>query len=222
MVTGSHILIVDDDFEIRSLLSELLIKNSFIVTTAQDTEEADKLLQLVIFDLIILDVMMPEESGIQFLTRMKKHQPPIVMLTAMADVDDRINGLELGAADYLAKPFEVKELILRIKNLLHRKTSYTQIVKFGLYEFDLDKNSLSCQKNKIHLTTNESNLLNILAKKYGRIVAREEIVLNNGEELTERAVDAQIARLRNKIEKNPKNPLYLHTIRNKGYMLRET
>ncbi|MDJ1304953.1 MAG: response regulator transcription factor [Candidatus Midichloria sp.] len=221
-MTGSHILIVDDDFEIRSLLSELLIKNSFIVSTAKDTEEADKLLQLIIFDLIILDVMMPKESGIQFLTRMKKNQPPIIMLTAMADIDDRINGLELGAADYLAKPFEVKELILRIKNLLCRKTSYTQVVRFGPYEFDLDKNSLTCQKSKIHLTTNESKLLNILAKKYGRIVAREEIVLNNEEELTERAVDAQVARLRNKIEKKPKNPLYLHTIRNKGYMLRET
>lgn len=216
----SHILIVDDDFEIRSLLSEILINNSFIITTAKDAAEADELIKLIKFDLIILDIMMPKENGISFLSRMKKNRPPVIMLTAMADVDDRINGLELGASDYLAKPFEVKELILRIKNLLSISTLHTQIVKFGPYEFDLDRCVLTKEKEKIHLTNNEINLLTILSKKYGRIVSREEIVLLGDEELTERAIDAQIARLRIKIENHPKNPLYLHTIRNKGYILR--
>jgi len=219
-VERSHILIVDDDFEIRSLLSEILINNSFIITTAKDAAEADELIKLIKFDLIILDIMMPKENGISFLSRMKKNRPPVIMLTAMADVDDRINGLELGASDYLAKPFEVKELILRIKNLLSISTLHTQIVKFGPYEFDLDRCVLTKEKEKIHLTNNEINLLTILSKKYGRIVSREEIVLLGDEELTERAIDAQIARLRIKIENHPKNPLYLHTIRNKGYILR--
>ena len=113
-----HLLIVDDDLEIRSLLSKFLIKHEFFVSAAQDTEEADQLMKLLKFDLIILDVMMPKESGISFLSRIKDGGIPVMMLTAMADVDDRINGLELGAADYLAKPFEVKELILRMRVLL--------------------------------------------------------------------------------------------------------
>ena len=215
-----HILIVDDDLEIRSLLSKFLINNGFLATAAKDAEEADQLMSLLNFDLIILDIMMPKESGISFLSRIKNKCIPVMMLTAMGDVDDRINGLELGAADYLAKPFEVKELILRIKNLLSRISSNTQMIKFGPYTFDLFSGSLICNENKVYLTTNESNLLKILAQKYGQIVTREEIIANIGEEVTERTVDAQVARLRNKIEQYPKNPLYLHTIRNKGYILR--
>lgn len=217
-----HLLIIDDDLEIRSLLSKFLINNGFLTTTAKDTEEADKLMNLLKFDLIILDIMMPKENGISFLSRIQNKHIPVMMLTAMADVDDRINGLELGAADYLAKPFEVKELVLRIKNLLARRSSNTQIIRFGPYAFDLYFYNLNHNETKVYLTTNESNLLKILAQKYGQIVTREEIITNIGEEVTERTVDAQIARLRNKIEPNPKKPLYLHTIRNKGYILRDT
>jgi two-component system phosphate regulon response regulator OmpR len=171
------------------------------------------------FDLIILDIMMPKERGTDFLLRLQKKHPPIIMLTAMADVDDRINGLELGAEDYLAKPFEVKELLLRMKNLINRRV-LESTKNFGAYSFDINKMTLTKDSHLVHLTTTEANLLKVLIQSSGNIITREEIISSSAVTINERAVDAQIARLRTKIEDNPKNPLYLHTIRNKGYIFR--
>jgi two-component system phosphate regulon response regulator OmpR len=219
-VEGFHILIIDDDSEIRLLLSEILIKNKFIISTVSSVNEARNLMSLFLFDLLILDVMMPGESGIDFLQKIDRVTPPILMLSALGDVDDRINGLEHGAADYLSKPFEVKELILRIKNLLSHNNPSHDIIKFGDYEFDIRKKCLLYKKQNIHLTSNEKILLTLLAQKCGEIISRDEVANAIGGELSTRAVDAQVARLRIKIEINPKSPYYLHTVRNKGYVLR--
>lgn len=216
----NHILIVDDDAEIRSLLSEFLIRNSFIVSAAASVSEAKKLMSFITFNLIILDVMMPSETGLSFLPHLKKHEPPVIMLTAMADVDDRVNGLELGAADYLAKPFEPKELLLRMNNLLAQQSKALDISSFGEYKFDIKNGLLTYKDKHIHLTTNEINLLTFLAQHYGKVISREDIIKASNGSITERTVDAQIARLRNKIERDPKNSIHLHTVRNKGYMLR--
>ena len=214
-----HILIIDDDLQIRSLLAEFLINKNFFVSTASDTKAADELIKIFDFDLIILDIMMPKEKGTDFLLRLGKKHPPVMMLTAMADVDDRINGLELGAEDYLAKPFEVKELLLRIKNLISRNT-VENIKQFGNYSFNVNNMTLAQGLQFIHLTTTEANLLKLLIQSAGQIITRDEIIASSDVVMNERAVDAQVARLRMKIEENPKNPLYLHTIRNKGYIFR--
>ena len=214
-----HILIIDDDLDIRTLLAKFLIQSGFFVSTASDTSQADELMSIFDFDLIILDIMMPKERGTDFLLRLQKKHPPIIMLTAMADVDDRINGLELGAEDYLAKPFEVKELLLRMKNLINRRV-LESTKNFGAYSFDINKMTLTKDSHLVHLTTTEANLLKVLIHSSGNIITREEIISSSAVTINERAVDAQIARLRTKIEDNPKNPLYLHTIRNKGYIFR--
>jgi two-component system, OmpR family, phosphate regulon response regulator OmpR len=217
-----HLLVVDDDPPIRLLLAEFLINQGFFLSTAADTKSAEALMKIFRFDLIILDIMMPQESGTDFLARLAGNHPPVIMLTAMADVDDRINGLELGAQDYLAKPFEVKELLLRINNLLNRSKGYAKsIIKFGDHTFDLNNGLLFYQKEQVHLTNTEVNLLTLLLKNPGEVVTRDFLASAAVAcDINERAIDAQIARLRAKIEKSPKNPMYLHTIRNKGYVFR--
>lgn len=216
-----HILVVDDDKEIRQLLSEYLQRNGYLVSLAYNTKVAETLLDIFQFDLIILDILMPKETGVAFLKRKLTVGAPVIMLTALGDVDDRINGLESGAEDYMAKPFEPKELLVRIEKLITRFKKTSSIEKkvgFGEYEFDLENNTLFKGGKNIFLTTNQRDLMAVFAKNIGMIISREEII----EQLNDvniRTIDTQITRLRGKIETNPKNPEFLQTVRNQGYVL---
>jgi two-component system phosphate regulon response regulator OmpR len=216
-----HILIVDDDEEIRELLSEYLQKNGYAVSIAQDTEVAEKLMTIFQFDLIILDVLMPKETGLAFLKRKPNIKAPIIMLTALGDVDDRINGLESGAEDYMAKPFEPKELLVRVQKLISRFKNISAIekkVQFNEYEFDIENKRLSKNNQNIPLTSSQRDLMTIFVQNLGITISREEIAeqLND---VNVRTIDTQITRLRSKLEKDPKTPEVLQTIRNHGYVL---
>ena len=219
-----HILVIDDDTRLRALLQRYLQENGFAVTTAKDAENARMFLSQYIFDLLIVDVMMPNETGLEFLQNLRKtSQIPAIVLTAMGETEDRISGLESGADDYLAKPFEPKELVLRINNILRRipqKTLAQNLLKIGDFTFDIKTNELRDKDgNTMHITPLEQTLLSILGKKNGQIFSREQLaeLLETGE--NSRSIDVQITRLRKKIEKDSKNPRYLQTIRGKGYML---
>lgn len=219
-----HILVIDDDTRLRALLQRYLQENGFAVTTAKDAENARMFLSQYIFDLLIVDVMMPNETGLEFLQNLRKtSQVPAIVLTAMGETEDRISGLESGADDYLAKPFEPKELVLRINNILRRipqKTQAQNLLKIGDFVFDTKTNELrDTDGNILHITPLEQTLLSILGKKNGQIFSREQLaeLLETGE--NSRSIDVQITRLRKKIEKDSKNPRYLQTIRGKGYML---
>lgn len=214
-----HILVVDDDDRIRNLLGKFLKDNGFFVSTSHNAENAREKLEEFIFDLIIVDVMMPSESGVEFTSKLrKKNAVPVLMLTAMGDVEDRITGLKSGADDYLPKPFEPRELLLRIHNILHRtKERSPKVIAFGKIIFDIDKGRLWGDED-IFITSNEVKLLKILSKANGQTVMREELAKLCGG-INERSIDVQITRLRNKIETTPKKPRYLKTIRGKGYAL---
>ncbi|WPX96609.1 response regulator transcription factor [Candidatus Bandiella euplotis] len=216
-----HILIVDDDDEIRELLSEYLQRHEYAVSVASDTKAAEALIDTFQFDVIILDVLMPGETGVEFLKRRNNLKTPVIMLTALGDVDDRINGLESGAEDYMAKPFEPKELLVRVKKLIARFQNTSLIektVKFGDYEFDWENKKLLQNGNKIQLTTNQRDLMYIFIKNIGIVMNREEIAKQLCH-VNIRTIDTQITRLRSKIEKDPKNPEFLQTVRNQGYVL---
>lgn len=214
-----HILVVDDDIGIRKLVRRFLIENGYVVSLAANIKEGKLLLEQFIFDLIILDIMMPGESGIKFAKNNQAKLPtPILMLSALGDVDDRVNGLESGAADYLAKPFEPKELLLRINNILKRNIKKDDSkLAFGAFELDLKSGNLSRRGISIHLTSTEKKLLLFLVANNGKKVSREELV-NVSPDANLRSIDAQIARLRTKIEDDPKVPIYLQTIRGVGYV----
>ncbi len=214
-----HILVVDDDDDIRGLLSQYLESHGYIISQAQDAKNASALLKTFVFDLIILDVLMPHKSGIEFLAEIKT-TTPVLMLTALCDVDDRIKGLENGADDYMVKPFEPKELLLRAEKLMSRLQSNAQInvFEFGNYRFNAQTGKLTRSGESIPLTTQHKELLKLLLKNAGNVLSREKIsfMLSN---VSRRSVDTQITRLRNKIEDNPKNPRFIQTIRNKGYVM---
>lgn len=222
---SNHILIVDDDNRIRELLEKYLKKNKFIISTASNTSEARECLKKYSIDLIILDCMMPEESGIEFLNKLRNEDNNnilVIMLTALGDVENRIEGLSYGADDYVGKPFDPKELVLRINNLLKRSGKIAEnqnIFCFGNFKFNLEKNELfdSCTNEIVKLTDTEIKILKIFYNYKNQILTREEIC-NFCDDINERSVDVQITRLRKKIESNPKNPLFLKTIRNKGYL----
>ena len=217
-----HILIVDDDDRIRELLREYLQNNNFYTTTAKDPLDAKKKISLLKFDLIILDIMMPGQSGLELTREIKeKSDQPIILLTAMGETSDRISGLETGADDYLPKPFEPKELLLRIKNILKRIKSgknLNPVLKFGDIRVDLEKMSIKSKKGITKLNTAEKALLEKMILSVGQIFQRDQI--SQIIKLTkERAVDVMITRLRQKIEPDPKNPKYLQTVRGNGYVL---
>ncbi len=216
----THLLIVDDDTRIRNLLSKFLIENGFIVTIAKDAGAAREKMQDFLFDLIILDVMMPGETGLEFTSWLKEqhNEVPILMLTAMGDAEDRINGLETGADDYLPKPFEPRELLLRIKRIIMRTkpTPKTKIV-FSNLVFDIENSSLKKNGQDVPITMSEAKLLGVLCNNIGKVVSREEMAKLCGG-VFERTIDVQITRLRSKIEFNPKNPTYLKSVRGKGYV----
>ena len=217
-----HILIVDDDDRIRELLREYLQNNNFYTTTAKDSLDAKKKISLLKFDLIILDIMMPGQSGLELTREIKeKSDQPIILLTAMGETSDRISGLETGADDYLPKPFEPKELLLRIKNILKRIKSgknLNPVLKFGDIRVNLEKMSIKSKKGITKLNTAEKALLEKMILSVGQIFQRDQI--SQIIKLTkERAVDVMITRLRQKIEPDPKNPKYLQTVRGNGYVL---
>ena len=220
-----HILVVDDDTRLRNLLRRFLQEQNFAVSVAKDAAEARMFIDEYKFDLLIVDVMMPNESGIEFLTALRKeNNVPVIMLTAMGEPDDRISGLEAGADDYLPKPFGPKELVLRIKNILKRAPKNTENkdlpLNLGLCLYDAVKKELTNKQGEIiHITPVEQMLLNVLSQKPGQIFTREKLAEILGAGQSPRSIDVQITRLRKKIEKDSKNPRYLQTIRGKGYML---
>ncbi len=221
----NKILVVDDDTRLRNLLGKFLNDHNFKVQLAKDAGDAEKLMNKEKFDILVVDVMMPNLSGTQFTKNIRKNNntTPILMLTAMADVEDRIEGLEAGADDYLSKPFEPKELLLRINNILKRrpnKTNPNSLCKFGNFTFDFNDLRLKKDQDYIHITGSEANILNIMCKNLGNKISRDELSKSCGD-IDHRSIDVQITRLRRKIEDNPKQPSFLQTVRGYGYILKK-
>ncbi|MGH7048622.1 MAG: response regulator [Stellaceae bacterium] len=219
-----HLLIVDDDARLRELLRRYLAENGFRVTTAADAGEARAMLSSFTFDLVVLDVMMPGESGLALTRQLSREgRVPVLLLTAMAEPEDRVNGLEQGADDYLSKPFEPRELVLRMRNLLQRRPaaeSDRHEIRFGGCRFDLARGELFRGGDMIRLTAAETGLLSSLAQKAGEAVSREELALSAQFSGNVRNVDVQMTRLRRKIERDPRFPRYLQTVRGTGYVLK--
>ena len=216
-----HILVVDDDNRIRSLLKEYLSKNNYIVSTSEDAENAKIKLTHFKFDLIVLDVMLPKQNGYDLTEEIKKDiKVPIILLTAKGEVENRIKGLELGADDYISKPFEPKELLLRIKNIINKnnKVNLNKRHFVGNAQIDLNKMNIVLNKNSRKINLSEKKVLIEMLANPGRAYSREEIGKISGIN-QERSIDVMITRLRQKIEANPKNPKYLQTIRGSGYVL---
>lgn len=222
MTMSAHILVIDDDTRLRRLLKKYLIDNGFEVSEASNPNEADDLMELFVFDLIIMDIMMPQKNGLDYTKELREQgvQTPILMLTAMGDSSNRITGLENGADDYLPKPFEPRELVLRINNILRRVVALrnSDEVYFGPYTYNLTNGILVQNDTPISLTTAEQELLRALASKVGETISREEL----GELLQTdnlRNIDVQITRLRKKLEIDIKKPLCIQTVRGQGYLL---
>ena len=220
-----HILVVDDDTRLRELLRRYLAEQGFLVTAAGDAAEARSKLTSMTFDLIVLDVMMPGETGLEFTGRLRRSSDvPILMLTAMGEPEDRIGGLERGADDYLSKPFEPRELVARIRSILRRVPQESPVappsmVRFGRYTFDLDRQALSADGRPVRLTQAEAMLLKALALGGGTPLSREELHRRTNLAPSSRTIDVQVTRLRRKIEPEPRFPRYLQTVRGKGYAL---
>ena len=216
-----NLLVVDDDERIRNLLSQYLIKEGFIVSTANGADIARKKIQLIKFDLIILDIMMPGDDGLTLTQEIRNNSDiPIILLTAKSGTDSKIEGLEIGADDYLTKPFNPKELLLRVLSILKRSKSEENIdneIFFGDYTLNIEKRELTKSKDRVYLTDREMNLLIALAKSPGQPLNREKLA---GIDEPGRSVDVGINRLRRKIEKDPRMPLWLQTVRGEGYILR--
>ena len=217
----AHILVVDDDDGIRNLVKQYLNENNFLVTTANSAEDANKKIEVVKFDLIVLDIMMPGKSGLEF-TRENKNaiNTPIILLTAKGEVSERVEGLEVGADDYLPKPFEPKELVLRIKNILNKtkRRDLKRVIEFGSIKIDLNKHLIIKNSKEYKINNAEKIILEEMINSPGKTFSRDEIgrILNLDKE---RSIDVIITRLRKKIELDPKNPKYLQTIRGAGYVL---
>jgi len=225
-----HLLIVDDDERIRSLLQQFLVQSDYLVSTAEDAEQARTLLSAIEFDLIILDVMMPGQDGISFTGELRtlQNNTPILLLTARGETEDRIKGLEAGSDDYLPKPFEPKELLLRINAILRRMPDLKEdqmmpkTLSLGHLKYDVARNELWEGETQIRLTTTESQLMKIFTSALGEPISRVDLVTSLGRDVSsaqDRAIDVQITRLRRKIEVNPGQPRYLQTVRGAGYML---
>lgn len=216
-----HILVVDDDDRLRALLKKFLQEQGFRVSEAASAEAARGLLGWFAFDVMVLDVMMPGQTGIEMLASLNKPFPPVLMLSAMGEPDDRINGLEHGADDYLVKPFEPKELVLRLRAILRRTVQDKQktALHFGEYSFEMDTGQLKHGFEPIALTSNESAMLKILGEQAGQPVSRETLARLMPGAGNERTVDVQVTRLRKKIGENEGKPLHLQTVRGAGYVL---
>ena len=218
-----HLLVVDDDTRIRNLLKQFLSENGFRITVAGTAAEARRKLEGLDFDLLILDVMMPGESGVDLTRSLRQAKDvPILMLTALSETDSRISGLEAGADDYLPKPFDPRELILRVNNILRRggppATPKVEQIVFGPYTFQIARRELKKSGVAIKLTDREQDILSVFAQRAGETIPRHEVV-GDGSEVGERTIDVQINRLRRKIERDPANPVWLQTVRGVGYRL---
>ena len=217
----AHILVVDDDDRIRELVKQYLNENDYLVTTAFNAEDAKKKVDTIKFDLIVLDIMMPGKSGLEFTMENKnKLYTPIILLTAKGEAEERIHGLEVGADDYLSKPFEPKELVLRIKNILNKTKSKNikRLIEFGNVKVDLNKNLIFSDKKEYKINNTEKTILEFMINSPGKSFSRDEIgkIINLEKE---RSIDVIITRLRKKIERDPKNPKFLQTLRGQGYVL---
>ena len=226
----AHLLIVDDDERIRGLLQKFLIRSGFLVSSARDAAHADRILSGLDFDMIVLDVMMPGEDGVSYCRRLRaaREDLPILLLTAKGETQDRIVGLEAGADDYLAKPFEPKELLLRINSILRRVPStepaevLPKVLSLGALRYDIEKGTMWNGETPVRLTATEAQLMRIFSAQPGEALSRAKLVEDlgrDGGQAQERAVDVQITRLRRKLEVDPKQPRYLQTVRGAGYML---
>ena len=225
----AHVLVVDDDQRLRDLLKKFLTRNGYLVTTARDASHASRLLQTLAFDLLVVDVMMPGEDGLAFTRRIRTEiEAPVLLLTARGEALDRIEGLEAGADDYLAKPFEPRELLLRIAAILRRAAPVVQpaptprVLVLGETRFDVSRAELRRGDELVRLTSSEQALMRVFSRRPGEPVSRARLAEElggHGGEVQERAVDVQITRLRRKIESDPKSPRYLQTVRGAGYML---
>ena len=217
----AHILVVDDDEGIRSLVKKYLNENNYLITTAESAEDASEKIKIIKFDLIILDIMMPGKNGLEFIDDHKNElETPIVLLTAKGEANERIEGLEIGADDYLPKPFEPKELILRIKNILSKtkKINLKRVIEFEDIRIDLNKQLILKSNKEFKINNTEKIILEKMINNPGKTFSRENIgTLINLDK--ERSIDVIITRLRKKIEDNPKNPKFLQTMRGAGYVL---
>ncbi|MCI4666265.1 MAG: response regulator [Neomegalonema sp.] len=223
--SGGHILVVDDDERIRSLLHRYLVRNGFRASAARDAAHARRLIDALEFDLMVIDVMMPGEDGFS-LTRWVGGRTPVILLTAKGETESRIQGLEAGADDYLSKPFDPKELKLRIDAVLRRANAAppakTAMVRLGAAKFDMERGAFTRDGAEIRLTTAEVALLRFMARRVNQPVTRAQLLAEVGSDevdATERAVDVQITRLRRKVEENPRAPRFIKTVRGAGYML---
>jgi len=217
----AHILVVDDDEGIRLLVKKYLNENNYLVTTADTAENADQKIKLINFDLIILDIMMPGKSGLEFIKENKnKLETPVILLTAKGEAIERVEGLEIGADDYLPKPFEPRELILRIQNILNKtkKNNQKRVVEFENIKIDLNKQLIFKKNTEYKINNTEKIILEKMINNPGKVFSREDIGLLIDLD-KERSIDVIITRLRKKIEISPKNPKFLQTIRGSGYVL---
>ena len=217
----AHILVVDDDEGIRTLVKKYLNENNYLVTTADSAEDAFEKIQIIKFDLIILDIMMPGKSGLEFIKEnQKKLDTPVILLTAKGEANERVEGLEVGADDYLPKPFEPKELILRIQNIIQKtkKSDQKRVIQFENIKIDLNKQLIVKKNTEYKINNTEKKILEKMINNPGKTFSREDIgVLTELDK--ERSIDVIITRLRKKIEIDPKNPKFLQTIRGAGYVL---
>lgn len=221
-----HVLVVDDDARLRGLLSQFLMENEFLVTTAHDAADARQKLKYLQYDLIVLDVMMPGETGLALTKSLKAERllTPVLLLTALGEIEDRITGLEAGADDYLPKPFEPRELLLRVHAILRRVAAKpvvaNEVLRFGKWTLDLERGELvDGDAGRLPLTQVEHTLLKALSSKKGEVINREELAVLCEMDSAERTIDVQITRLRKKLEEDPKLPKYIQTVRGKGYVL---
>ncbi|WP_298428809.1 response regulator [uncultured Jannaschia sp.] len=224
----AHVLLVDDDDRIRGLLQKFLMRNGYLTTGARDADHARRLLAGLDFDIAILDVMMPGDNGYVLCAEIRETRPmPILMLTAKGETQDRITGLESGADDYLSKPFEPKELLLRLKAILRRVPTgpgaVPKVLQLGPFRYDMERGELWRGSDAVRLTATETTLMRIFAATPHEAISRAQLVeqlgRGDGEATGERAVDVQVTRLRRKLEADPKQPRYLQTVRGEGYML---
>ena len=217
----AHILVVDDDEGIRTLVKKYLNENNYLVTTANSAEDAFEKIQIIKFDLIVLDIMMPGKSGLEFIKEnQKKLDTPVILLTAKGEADERVEGLEVGADDYLPKPFEPKELILRIQNIIQKtkKSDQKRVIQFENIKIDLNKQLIIKKNTEYKINNTEKKILEKMINNPGKTFSREDIgILTELDK--ERSIDVIITRLRKKIEIDPKNPKFLQTIRGAGYVL---
>jgi len=219
-----HILVIDDDERLRILLRRFLEESGFRVTDASNASEARKILAGIAFDLLVVDIMMPGETGLEFLTNIRKDNAvPALFLTAMSDTENRIEGLEAGADDYISKPFEPRELVLRIKRILQRNQPNdldTGKITFGPFDFNPNTGMLLELGARIHITTAEQQLLTNFGKRPNEILSRDDLGAALEGRMEGRSIDVAVARLRRKLEPNPRHPVYLQTVRNRGWVLR--